>query len=398
MAHVLLAAMPFAGHVLPFVGVVRELQHHQHRVSFYTGVKYRGVVERSGATWIPFKQARDFDDAAPELSFPEMNARPGISSMLSSFSQIFFGTAPGQAQDIAELHRRDPVDAIISEGTCVGPSLAHEMLDIPYMTMSQAPMGLGIPRAVRFAMDHTINAVFTKMHNRARRSMGLGAAKRSGMEGTWSSASIVAQGTTSLEQPRKPLASYVRFIGDAAAGTRTTDPHPQWIDLLPADKPIVHVSEGSLGRSNFPLLTRTIEAIRPLDCHLVVGGIPETDLPKSVTAVDWVPQDLLFPRTALYVTNGGYGGVLAALGHGVPVLVVPGAQDKPLAAGNVARSGAGIQLKPRNATINRLTQSIESSLGNESLKRRAKEVAEEMAQAGGARRVVNVMESEVLRK
>lgn len=203
MAHVLLAALPFAGHVIPFSGVIRELQERGHRVSFYSGRKYRDVIEQSGASLVPFTAAKDFNDADIERSFPEMSGRSRLSSMLTSFREVFFGTAPGQAQDIENLHRQDQIDLIISEGTCVGPSLVHETLGIPYITMSQAPMALGVSAVYRFAIDHTINAALTRMHNKARARIGLQPANRPGLEGTWSRTVVVAQGVRELERPRQ---------------------------------------------------------------------------------------------------------------------------------------------------------------------------------------------------
>lgn len=45
-------------------------------------------------------------------------------------------------------------------------------------------------------------------------------------------------------------------------------------------------------------------------------------LPANARAAAYLPYDELLPRTAVYVTNGGYGGVQYALRHGVPILDV----------------------------------------------------------------------------
>ena len=56
----------------------------------------------------------------------------------------------------------------------------------------------------------------------------------------------------------------------------------------------------------------------------------------------------------MFVTNGGWGGVLAALAAGVPVVVAPGtAADKPEVARRVARSGAGVDLRRRQRNRSR---------------------------------------------
>lgn len=53
MAHVLVAALPFAGHVIPFTGVFNRLDERGHRVIFYSGSRYRHVIEAPLALGVP---------------------------------------------------------------------------------------------------------------------------------------------------------------------------------------------------------------------------------------------------------------------------------------------------------------------------------------------------------
>ena len=55
-------------------------------------------------------------------------------------------------------------------------------------------------------------------------------------------------------------------------------------------------------------------------------GVPP---PANTRVVDLVDFTTTLPRAAVFVTNGGWGGVLAGLGAGVPlVLAARGAADK----------------------------------------------------------------------
>ena len=49
----------------------------------------------------------------------------------------------------------------------------------------------------------------------------------------------------------------------------------------------------------------------------------------GVHVTDFVPYDVLLPRTDLLVTNGGWGGVQQAARHGVPVIVAGATEEKP---------------------------------------------------------------------
>lgn len=415
MSTFLLAATSFAGHIHPMAGLARALTGRGHRVIFYTGHKYRHDVERCGAIWAGWTHARDFNDADPAASFPAMARGKGLSGVFISFRDLFFGTAVGQAQDILELHQRFTIDAMVAEGTCFGPALVHDLAGIPYATFSLSPLALpsqdlppaGVPvrpgrsrigrlrdAALRGAVDGTINAVFRRLHNQVRAEVGLPPSERLGVEGTWSQQLLLAQGVQDLETPRSDLPEYVRFIGDAAAGTRTMSEPPAWLEQLDDSRPVIHVSQGTLGQHGLPLTDRVLEAARGLDVQLVVGGQEGSSVTEpQVIAAPWIPQDQLFPCTDLFISNGGYGGVLAAFSHGVPVLIVPGGGDKPLVAYNVANSGAGVTVAPRRASVAGLREAIKSALSDLQLKQRAVVVAQSMATAGGAARAADYCES-----
>jgi MGT family glycosyltransferase len=69
------------------------------------------------------------------------------------------------------------------------------------------------------------------------------------------------------------------------------------------------------------------------------------DVPGNVTVERFVPQAEVLPRSAVVVCHGGSGTVLAALAHGVPVLCLPRGADQFANATNVARVGAGADLR-----------------------------------------------------
>lgn len=415
MSRFLLASTPFAGHVYPMAGLGRALVARGHEVVFYTGAKYRTVVEAAGCRFLPFTAATDFDDTDPEASFPAMRRGDGPAAMFSSFREIFFGTAPGQVRDILDAHRREPFDAAVAEMTCFGPMLVHELTGLPWVTFSLSPLGLssrqmpppGLPlaagkgrvgrgrdAALRALMDFTVNRAVRRLHNRARRAVGLPATSAPGMDPAYSSQLVLCQGVPELEPARPDLPEHVHHIGDAAFGTRTVEPAPGWLEQLDGNRPVVHVSEGTLGRGHDSLVARAVEAFTGQDWQVVVGGHHDLeDLPVDVLAPDWVPHDQLFPRTDLFVTNGGYGGVLAALGHGVPVLIVPGEQDKPMVARNMRAAGVARVVPAKQATAERLRATAGDILGDRAMAARAQHIAHRMAQAGGADRAAARVEA-----
>lgn len=155
---------------------------------------------------------------------------------------------------------------------------------------------------------------------------------------------------------------------------------------------------GDAGTGADDLLRPAIEAIAGQDMLVVAttGGAPaETlgPLPPNVRAASFIPHDLLLLRTDLMITNGGWGGVLAALEAGVPLVAVPGELDKTQVARRVAPAGAGVmRRKPK-----RLRQAVDHVLSQPRHRERARELGARIRAAGGAARAADGVE-ELLRR
>lgn len=416
MARFLLAATPFAGHVVPMTGLARALLARGHEVLFHTGSTQEERVTRSGAAFVPWRQAQDFDDARLEEAFPRLRQGNGPRAILGSFREVFFGTAVGQARDLVDLYRHTPFDAMIAENTCYGPILAHDLLGVPFGTASLSllmqstdggphpglpfPAGRGLAGRTRDAvartvLELTVDRLIGRWHNQIRREVGLAATAGPGFHGLLSTRLVLAQGVPALEPPRPRLPEHVHFVGDLAGGARTAQQGriPDWLNSLEGDHPVVHVSEGTLGRNRHSLVSNTVRALAD-EAQIVVGGRHSAgDLPADVIAADWVPHDLLFPRVDLFVSNAGYGAVLAALSHGVPVLAVPDAQDKPVVARRVAATGAGRVVSARRAGSERLRTIAREMLADPSYAQRARQIGGQIAGAGGAGRAAELAET-----
>lgn len=413
MAHVLVTTTPFGGHQPPLVGVAGELVRRGHRVTYYTGARYREVAQRCGARWLPWRSAQDFDDSDLAATFPDMATGDGLGAMFDSFRQLFFGTGPGQLRDLSRLDSADRVDVVVGETTCVGASFLHEARGVPWAGFSLSPIALssrhtppiGLPvlpgrgplgrardRALNAAVGATLGAAMRALLNEARRAAGLPQTALLAMDALCSPQLQLAQGVWGLEYARPDAPDHMSLVGDTAAGTRGAGHTPDWLAALDARRPIVHVTPGTLDDSG-DVVTAAVEALRGTPAQVVVGGDPGRVPPAgNVVAPGWVPHDLLLPRTSVVVTNGGYGGVLAALAHGVPVVVVPGGQDKPEVARRVAWSGAGLDLRRRRPAPARVRAAVEACLGDSPYRRAAHGLADDFAAAGGAPRAADLIE------
>lgn len=374
---ILLSSMPFAGHVGAMAAVSGELVRRGHNVTVHTGAKYRHKFE--GAEWLPWRQAPDFDDAELAKTFPSIGDGKGLRSNFANIRDVLVGTGAAQARDVLEAE----FDLVVTDHLAFGAAMAAEIRKVPWVTVAVTPMVVSRPLA------RAVSAVAVDpMFNRMRAEVGLGP-RRSALESFYSPELVLAQGVSALETVRVP--DQVRFVGRLTGPLGSAKLPEWWPDL--DGRTVVHVTQGTLETGADDLLKPAIEALAGHDALVVctTGGAPVSTLgatPENVRAAEFVPHDLLLPRTDLMITNGGWGGVLAAVEAGVPLVVVPGSLDKPQVALRVARSGVGVTRR----TPKGLRKVADQVLSGTRHRDRARTLGREITAAGGAARAVDLVE------
>ncbi|WP_432564806.1 glycosyltransferase [Kineococcus sp. SYSU DK003] len=402
MAEVLVTAMPFSGHVIPLTHVAEALVRAGHRVRFHTGSRFTQSVRAAGAQELPWRHAPDFDEHDLSATFPA-TGRGGPLGFLANLEHVFLRTAPAQVQDLREEWERRPWDLLVADSTSMGGALAAELLGTPWATVSVAPLALpsrelpppGLPLApARGRLGRTRDAALRGLvHVTTRRlrtaladvraEVGLGPTDV-GLDEQWFSPFLVLTlGIPGLEPVRGDLPTHVHFVGSFAPADGELP--PGWDQALAAPRPVVHVTQGTFGTDPQQLLRPALEALGQREVTVAaVTGITGRDrlpfpVPGNAVVAGRVPHGRLLPRTDVVVTNGGWGGVLATLRHGVPLVVAGADLDKPVVAARVARSGAGIDLRTGRPSARAVGEAVDTVLRDPSYRRNAQRLAAEFA-------------------
>lgn len=381
-ARILIASLPFAGHVGAMAAVSGELVRRGHEVVAYTGAKYRDKFE--GAQWLPWQHAPDFDDAELNKAFPSVGDGKGMRSNFANVRDVLVGTGAAQAKDVLEAE----FDLVVTDHLAFGAAMAAEIRNVPWATVAVTPLVASRPFA-RVVSRLIVDGMF----NRMRAEVGL-KPKPGALEAFYSPELVLAQGVRHLETVQPP--HQTQFVGRLVSPAKPIGLPDWWSDL--DGRTVVHVTQGTLETGADDLLKPAIEALAGHDALVVAttGGAPVRTLgalPDNVRAAEFIPHDLLLPRTDLMITNGGWGGVLAALEAGVPLVVVPGELDKAQVAARVARSRAGItRRRPKN-----LEQAVDQVLSEPRHRERARQLGGAIKAAGGAATAANHVE-ELLRR
>jgi UDP:flavonoid glycosyltransferase YjiC (YdhE family) len=402
---VLVAAMPFAGHALPMASVAAELVRRGHEVVAYTGAKYAPRFTATGATWLRWEEAPDFDDATLSATFPQVSDGRGLRAVVANLEHVFFRTGTGQARDLLAA---GPFDVLVSDQLAIGSALTAERTGTPWAAVSLVPvglpsrdlppMGLGLLPAtgplgrardavLRRAMALTLGRRLDGVMADVRRSLDLPETHLPAMEAFYSPQLVVAHGVPELDYPRSDLPPQVHFAGQLAPPPAGGPAPSWWAAAVDDPRPLVHVTQGTYDLAPDDLLVPALSGLADADVVVAAatGGapLPADRVPANAWQAEFLPYDELLPRASVMVTNGGWGGVLAGLAAGVPLVVAGATLDKPEIARRVAWSGAGLDLRTGRPSPAKVRAAVERVLAEPSFAERARAIGASLARHGG---------------
>ena len=427
MARFLFTVWPFAGHVHPAIAVARALRARGHEVAFYSGGAVRSTVEGEGFEFFPFQKVDE--DRVSTLASSEFPYSPSLWHRLRSagrmqarFREWLLDTVPQTVEDIEAVSSEWRPDVLVCDLAFWSPILVfHEARRIPVAVLSvlaacilpgpDAPFwGQGAPsprNAIMRLQSRLQNRLlkwlstgFRSHVSRMRKRYGLPALPCSVTEFAGQMPLYLVPSSPEYDYERRDLPPSVHYVGPCLWDKPSHASPSEWLARLPAGRPLIYVTEATIGTTEPFLLKAAISALQDLPVEVVIttGKQRNPDelgfgvLPRNVRVEAYVPQSDLLPKTAVMVTLGGSGGVLAALAAGVPLVIVPTEWDRPENAQRVVEAGAGLRLAPNRCTPERLRAAIERVLNEPIFRANAQRLARAFARYGGPAEAAELLE------
>lgn len=357
-----------------------------------TGSAFGDLVEQAGMSFVPLAGAADFDERDPRTFTPDIDRLTGLALSRHQVLGTFVRPIPDQARALAAaLDAAGPVEAVLADATFAGivPLLGHAVglrprvvglgtlplaqssVDVPPYN-SGIPMRTGMPARIRNrAANMVVQRVLFRsvQHEAVRLVREVGGELRLPVLDLSRMFDVFVQlSPEGFEYTRRDLSDNVVFAGPILPGDDEVAPPEWWADVESTQRPIVHVTQGTLDNHDFTqLVVPAMRALESLDVTVVVStGGAEIDTiagptPANAIVAKHIDYGWLLPRTAVLVTNGGYGTVQQALAHGVPVVVAPGGEDKPEVAARVGHFRVGIDLGTRRPTPEQLRDAVRTA-------------------------------------
>ena len=175
-------------------------------------------------------------------------------------------------------------------------------------------------------------------------------------------------------------------------------PHPEWWATISNAEPIIYLNLGSSGASE--LFPRVLEAASDLPVTVIAataGRIAISRCPANAFITDYLPGESAVSKSRFVICNGGSPTTQQALCAGKPVLGLPNNLDQFLNMQAVASVGAGLLVRPQQATIDVIRKAIIRMLEEEQFSVAAQRLALSCDQASAESRFVEFID-ELYRK
>lgn len=405
---ILFATMPFDGHFNPLTGIAAHLRRQGHDVRWYAGASYQRRLSDLGVPGFVFRRAREVNGENIHDLFPERARLKGPGLLAFDGEKIFVAEVHEHYRDIVDIRTDFDFDALFCDAAFYAATLVAKKIGVPVYTVGVGPMlatsrdvpppffGLKPAPTMRGKVRHRL--VRAMLHSTLRRSVkafnevlaveGLPPVS----VGDWfdlphrSARRYFQDGVPGMDYPRSDLPENVTFVGSLVPAGKELPPELTNRLRNHPDGTVV-VSQGTVdNRDTGKLIEPALNAFRDLP-HLVVvttGGTHTDELRRQfpqdkVLIEDYLDFGSILKYARAFVCNGGYGSVMSALEHGVPVLGAGSREGKNDINARLDHLGLGVDLGTERPTADQLRVGLARVLHDRRIAQNVERIRQEFA-------------------
>jgi MGT family glycosyltransferase len=406
---ILFASVPADGHFNPLTGLAIHLQNIGYDVRWYTSIAYADRLRKLKIQHYPFQKALDkLSGNSPEIFTKRGKLKGKISKLCFDLVHGFILRGPEYFEDITAIQRDFPFDIVISDCAFTGIPFIKEKLKVPVIAIGVLPLietskdlypvGLGLTPSNTFwgrkkqgFLRYVADKILFRNPNRLIASLlkkhDLPAVGSNIFDAcVRSSALFLQSGTPGFEYKRSDLGSNIRFIGPLLPVDSRQRMDAWYYKKLVQYRKVILVTQGTVEKDITKLLMPTLEAFKNSD-YLVVattGGSGTNELKEkyvydNIIIEDFIPFADIMPYVSVYITNGGYGGVMLSIKHEVPMVVAGVHEGKNEINARVGYFKLGINLRTEKPSTVQLKKSVEKVLGDKIYRYNVKKLSQEFS-------------------
>ncbi|HEX7847660.1 MAG TPA: nucleotide disphospho-sugar-binding domain-containing protein [Chitinophagaceae bacterium] len=391
---ILFATFPGDGHFNPLTGIAMHLKKLGSDVRWYTSDIYTCKLKDLQIQHYPFKKALNMTGESIDHFFPERkNIKGKVAKLNFDIINAFVLRGPEYYADLQEVHKEFPFDIMIADNAFTGIPFVIDKMNIPVIAIGVFPLtetskdlppaGLGLMPSYSFIgkMKQGLlrwmaqNILFKKSNKVTWKifdEYGIKHNKLFVFDITLKKSNLLLQsGTPGFEYYRSDLGSNIRYIGPLLPYTSKKQRTP-WFDArLNQYEKIVVVTQGTVEKDVEKIIVPTLEAFKDTGTLVIAttGGSSTAELKarfpqKNLIIEDFIPFADIMPYADVYITNGGYGGVMLGIENQLPLVVAGVHEGKNEINARIGYFKLGVNLnteKPKPAQLKKAVEEIFSN-------------------------------------
>jgi MGT family glycosyltransferase len=396
LARISILSVPAYGHLIPMLGVIRELVRRGHDVEVLNGLEMEPVVARTGARFVAYPPALTAGDFVNTLK----------NGNLVAFIDMMLSVTPPLARFTLSHLRVNRPDVVVYDAIAYWGVIAKRTLNLP--SVSDSP--IFVPELVRHRVSWTELFWYAWQIVMHLPGLVIGWVRIAQMFGVTRlplflpllpmRADVNLILSSREVHPRSPLLKNPKkwvFVG----GTMDPETRPDPFDFSRLDgRPLVLVSLGTIQFTNDAFFRMVMEIFADFPAQFVVAAGPGSDPsrlgtpPENFIVVPTYPQLPLLERAAAFITHGGLGSIHEGLWHGVPMVGVP-QHFEQLRNARAAQGGITIlddRCYGREVTGPALRAALQTVLSDPSYRDESRRLGESLRAGGGAEAAADVIE------
>jgi UDP:flavonoid glycosyltransferase YjiC (YdhE family) len=406
---ILFANFPADGHFNPLTGLAMHLKSLGADVRWYSSATYASKLKKMDIPHYLFKKAVDVQSNNFDEVFPErVRKRNQVSKLKYDIIHAFILRAPEYYADIVEIYKSFQFDLMVADSAFTGIPFVKDLMHKPVVAIGVMPLsetskdlppaGLGMPPSYSFIgkikqalLRKISNLVIFHEPNKVMHMLfdkyGIVHSGESIFDIIVRKCDLLLQsGTPGFEYYRSDLSKNVRFIGPLLPHTSGTT-HKPWFDQrLNQYERVFLVTQGTVEKDVEKILVPVLEAFKDSPALIVctTGGSKTQELrvrfPQSNLIIeDFIPFSDVMPYTDVYITNGGYGGVMLGIENNVPLVTAGVHEGKNEINARVGYFKLGINLKTEKPTPQQIRSAVEEVVKNNGYKKNVIKLALEFS-------------------